>query len=297
MTELPTVEKIKRCALKGMVASETLVDLLVLKGGNAIDLVLDRGSRASLDLDFSIPDEFHDLNAVENELREHLTETFSKELSLHLFDLRMDLMPRVLSEELADFWGGYTVVFKLSTAENFKKYSNNIEVLRRNAVSVTPAGQRKFKIEISKFEYCQPKQWHELDDGTVLYAYTESMIVAEKLRAICQQMKEYADIVKRNNRPGAPRGRDFFDIYGLVSSGTANPKSETFLSLLASTFKMKRVPTEFLTLVEGYRDFHSQDFQRVKDAMKPGETIEEFDFYFDFVLKICLMLSKSLGHM
>lgn len=296
MPQTPTIEEIKHCALRGMVAGETLADLLVLKGGNAIDLVLERGARASLDLDFSIAADFEDLAVVEAEINQHLTGAFANQLSLHMFDLRIEMMPQPISEDLADFWGGYKVEFKLSTAENWNSHSGDIEVLRRNAVAVTPAGQRKFKVEISKFEFCSPKRKHEFNDGTVLFVYTEDMIVAEKLRAICQQMSEYAPIVKRNNRPGSARGRDFFDIYGLVSSGTANPRSNDFHSLLLSTFEIKHVPTAFLSLMENYREFHRPDFQRVKETLKPGEAVEEFDFYFDFVLKLCLNLSETLGH-
>ena len=47
----------------------------------------------------------------------------------------------------------------------------------------------------------------ELDDYTI-YVYSPTMIAIEKLRAICQQMPEYA----LQRRPSA-RARDFYDIY------------------------------------------------------------------------------------
>lgn len=276
-----------------MASADASLNAIVLKGGNAIDLVHDRGTRASIDLDFSIATDFSNLEAVQLILEVNIAKEFRSELKLHVFDFSMIPKPKELSDEVADFWGGYLIEFKLSTEESFQKYRADIDNLRRNAVPVTVAGQRKFKIEISKYEFCEPKKLYELDGGGSLYAYTEAMIVAEKLRAVCQQMTEYAPIVMRSNRPGAPRARDFFDIYGLVSPGLVNPDSRDFHELVVSTFKVKRVPLAFLKNVNEYREFHRSDFQKVKDSLKAGEVTEDFDYYFDFVLRICERL-KSL---
>jgi len=276
-----------------MALADATLNAMVLKGGNAIDLVHDRGTRASIDLDFSIADDFIDLAVVSKTLKENITRQFHSEMNLHVFDLSMISKPRKLSDDVADFWGGYLVEFKLSTEEKFLQYQADIDALRRHAIPVTLAGQRKFKIEISKHEFCEPKRRYELDGGIFLYAYTEAMIVAEKLRAICQQMTEYAPIVRRSNRSGAPRARDFFDIHGLVSSGVVNPYSGDFRALLENTFSAKRVPLHLLNNVGDYREFHLNDFQKVKDSLKAGDGVEDFDFYFDFVLRICERL-KSL---
>lgn len=278
-----------------MAIADATLNAMVLKGGNAIDLVHDRGTRASIDLDFSIADDFIDLAVVSKTLQENITRQFRFEMNLHVFDFTMISKPRELSDDVADFWGGYLVEFKLSTEEKFQQHQSDIDALRKYAIPVTLAGQRKFKIEISKYEFCEPKRRYELDGGIFLYAYTEAMIVAEKLRAICQQMTEYAPIVRRSNRSGAPRARDFFDIYGLVSLGLVNPDSRDFQTLLVSTFKAKRVPLSFLKYVGNYREFHRSDFQKVKDSLKAGDAGEDFDFYFDFVLRISERL-KSLGN-
>ena len=270
-----------------MALADASLNAIVLKGGNAIDLVHDRGTRASIDLDFSIATDFSHLESVIAILEENIARVFLSEMKLRVFDFSMIPKPRELSGDVADFWGGYLVEFKLSTEEMFQQYQADIDALRRNAIPVTLAGQRKFKIEISKYEFCEPKRRYELDGGVFLYAYTEAMIVAEKLRAVCQQMTEYAPIVRRSNRPGAPRARDFFDIYGLVSPGLVNPDSKDFHELLVSTFIVKKVPLAFLKNVGDYREFHRSDFQKVKDSLKAGEAVEDFDFYFDFVLRIC----------
>src|ERR1044072_830370 len=58
-------ERIKKLAVMAMFSDDELMETLVLKGGNALDLVYNVGTRASGDLDFSInrafsPDELEE---------------------------------------------------------------------------------------------------------------------------------------------------------------------------------------------------------------------------------------------
>jgi predicted nucleotidyltransferase component of viral defense system len=50
--------EIRRWVIAGMLSDDTLFQRLVLKGGNAISLVYGYGTRASLDVDFSIEGDF-----------------------------------------------------------------------------------------------------------------------------------------------------------------------------------------------------------------------------------------------
>lgn len=145
-------------------------------------------------------------------------------------------------------------------------------------------GRQKFLIDISSFEYTSGKEAKELD-GYKIFVYSPIMMVYEKLRAICQQMPEYGQIVNRG-RPGATRARDFLDIHELIVSFNLNVAAPQNLELLANIFSAKRVPLKFLGAIENFRDFHRIDFQSVKDTLKPGTQIMEFDFYFDYVLSI-----------
>jgi hypothetical protein len=183
---------------------------------------------------------------------------------------------------MADFWGGYGVEFKLIEKATFEKFSTDIDGLRRNAVQL---GQgTKFLIDISKFEYTTGKQAWDLD-GYRIFVYSPEMIVAEKLRAICQQMPEYGPVVKRN-RAGSARARDFVDIHALVTERTVDMGAEQNRSLLLHVFAAKRVPLPLLGLIGNYREFHRRDFPAVKDTVKSGVSLEEFDFYFEFVLDL-----------
>ena len=71
----------------------------------------------------------------------------------------------------------------------FQKFEHDLESLRRNATPLTSEGAANFKIDISKFEYCADKQSFKID-GQDVFGYSPEMAIAEKLRAICQQMSE-----------------------------------------------------------------------------------------------------------
>lgn len=57
-------------------------------------------------------------------------------------------------------------------------------------------------------------------------------------------------------------------------------------SLLAHMFEAKKVPLGLLGVIGSYREFHRRDFSAVKDTVKAGVTLEEFDFYLEFVLDL-----------
>ena len=54
------------------------------------------------------------------------------------------------------------------------------------------------------------------------------------------------------------------------------------LELIRQIFAVKQVPLEFLTRIQEHREFHRPDWQAVIDSTTGF--LEEFDFYFDFVL-------------
>ncbi|MCG2772781.1 MAG: nucleotidyl transferase AbiEii/AbiGii toxin family protein [Desulfobacterales bacterium] len=208
------LEQIKRLGIIAMFSDDYLMERLALKGGNAIDLVHKTPCRASVDLDFSMDGEFEeDLDTIKGKIEKALQITFRSE-GFEVFDINFTIRPpeHMLSHEMAAFWGGYRVEFKIIESEKYDQFFGNLRDLQVHAVEVNlPLSQKKvFKIDISKYEYCVPKQRYELDDYTI-YVYTPEMIAIEKLRAICQQMPEYAETVQSPSR--SARARDFFDIY------------------------------------------------------------------------------------
>ncbi len=145
------LNKIKILAVQAMFSDDDLLEQLVLKGGNAMALVHQISARASVDLDFSLKQDFgDDVAGAEARIHKALTETF-RASGYEVFDFRMIEKPRAISEDMRDFWGCYAVEFKLASADVFAEHHEDMEVLRRRAVNL---GQgTKFLIDISRFEY------------------------------------------------------------------------------------------------------------------------------------------------
>ncbi len=275
------IDQIKRLVIVAMFSDEDLMDLLVLKGGNALDVVYSMTHRASVDLDFSIELEFpaEDLEIIKRKIQVALNRIFRPE-GFEVFDANFEEKPRTISPAVRDFWGGYLFEFKLIEAEKFRSMSR-IEELRRNSFVVGPDNKKKFRIDISKFEVCKDKKETELD-GYTIYVYTPEMIVFEKLRAICQQMPEYREIVNSNTQ--SARARDFYDIYTILEHYEVDLESEDNRKLLFDIFAAKKVPLEFLGKVNEYREYHRQDFPAVEATTGRDPELKDFDFYFDYVL-------------
>ena len=261
------------------------MDKLILKGGNALDLIHKIAERASFDLDFSIEDSFDDsqLPALEAKIDRLLTSAFLQQ-KYHIFDVSLRKKPNKIKPEFDSFWGGYKIEFKLISLDRFKELKFEPDRIRREALPVGHRNSTKLQIEISRFEHCPLVEQVDVD-GYMVKVYSPVLIATEKLRALCQQMKEYRKIVP--SFKASPRARDFFDIYTIAITCKVDLLSQTNRTLIAAVFDAKRVPLSFLGNLRNYRDFHSEDFVAVKDTVKPSVELEDFDFYFDFVVAIC----------
>jgi hypothetical protein len=289
--ELEWREKIKKLVIIAMFSDDVLMERLVLKGGNALDLIHHVSARASVDVDLSIEGDFtsEERVALHGRIEKALRDTFRPE-RYQVFDVKLEERPRGLTADLEDFWGGYGVEFKLIEVDRYEELKENVEALRRNAVQL---GQGpKFSIDISKHEYTAGKTQFELD-GFAVFVYTPEMIVCEKLRAICQQMPEYGPVVKRD-RAGSPRARDFIDIQTLMGARKIDLTTQQNRDLIAQVFASKRVKLSLLRKIGKYREFHRTNYNAVTATVKAGVTLMDFDFYFDFVLDLIQQL-EPLG--
>ena len=190
-----------------------------------------------------------------------------------VFDERFELRPS--AQQANDRWGGYRAEFKLIERDRHAALDADLESIRRNALATGAEQRRSFRIDISKFEFCDGKEEADVEAYTI-FVYSKAMIAAEKLRAICQQMPEYSQ-----RRWKTARARDFYDIHGIVQQGGVDLASEENLDLIRSVFAAKEVPLTLLRGVEGQRDFHRADWPSVQASVR-GE-LESFDYYFDFV--------------
>jgi hypothetical protein len=289
--ELERRERIKKLVIIAMFSDDVLMERFVLKGGNALDLIHHVSARASVDVDLSIAGDFtpDERLALLGRIETALRDTFRPE-GYQVFDVRLEDQPRGLTDDVADFWGGYSAEFKLVELDRYKELKEDIEALRRNALQLGQGS--RFMIDISKHEYTAGKSRQELD-GFVIFVYTPEMIVCEKLRAICQQMPEYGPVVKRG-RPGSARARDFIDIHSLMSARKVDLTAERNRELLMLVFAAKRVKLSLLRKVDLYREFHRTNYEAVVATVKAGVKLKEFDFYIDFVLDLIKQL-EPLG--
>lgn len=273
------IDKIRRLAVISLFHDDSLLDMFVLKGGNALNLVYGFSNRASVDIDVSMEKEFteDELQEVESRLFNSFNSIFGEE-EFSVFDFKLYPTPQKVRPEYSSFWGGYTVEFKVIEKRLFETLD---EQRRRLQAAVIGEGQqKKFTIDISKYEYVEPKELAELD-GYSIYVYSPIMVIYEKLRAICQQMVEYGEYVKSNRRP---RAKDFYDIYTIIE-GWKSPidiYTNHNINMLREIFSIKHVPLSFLGNIVNQRDFHRDDFNSVRDTV--SEKIESYDFYFDYVV-------------
>jgi hypothetical protein len=287
------LNEIKKRVIMAMFSDDYLMDLLVLKGGNALDIIHRVISRSSFDFDFSIADEIkeEDIPTIKDKIERVLRNTF-REVDYEAFDVTFEQRPPEISVDMKAFWGGYRIEFKIIEAQKYAELSEDLDKLRRNATVTGPQNKRRIGIDISKFEYCSPKQEAELD-GLTVYVYSPVMIVCEKLRAICQQMPEYLAIVKSSS--GSARARDFFDIYTTMEFFNIDLTTPEILELLKNMFAIKKVPMVLLAKIPDYRDYHKQDFPAVENTVIPGTELKDFDFYFDYLIEKSQSLLKPLG--
>ena len=266
--------EIRRRVIIAMFSDDALLDRLVLKGGNALELVHRVLTRGSIDVDLSIEDEFRDLRDTRERIFKALRREFET-AGYVVFDESFVVVPPAIADDSTPWWGGYYVEFKLIEKDLADSLGRNLEKMRIQAQTFDPQHGRKFRVDISKHEYCTGKVLAKLD-GRTIYVYTEEMCAVEKLRAICQQMPEYG----RTNR--TPRARDFYDVYATVTRKAIDLSLPENLDLFRHIFEAKRVPLALLVRIADTREFHRPDWDAVKDTVQ-GQVLD-FDTYFEFVL-------------
>jgi hypothetical protein len=269
-----TFERIRKLAIIAMFSDDLLMDRLVLKGGNALALVLAISSRTSVDLDFSLGEDFRDLADAAARIQRALEDRFDS-AGLTVFDFKF--LPKGGGEGADNAtWGGYQIEFKVMARAAYAAVPD-VARRRQQATVVAPGQQRTFKIQISRHEHCAAKLPRDVDGYTV-FVYTPAAIVIEKLRALCQQLPEYPLIPPRMKRP---RPRDCYDIHTVITGEAIDLATPEHVALLRDIFAIKQVPLRLLGQLDAYRDYHAVGFEAVRDTVA-GE-VKPFSVYADFV--------------
>ncbi|MBI5804617.1 nucleotidyl transferase AbiEii/AbiGii toxin family protein [candidate division TA06 bacterium] len=281
-----TVENIKRIAVSSIFSDDTLRDIFVLKGGNALNLVYKVTSRSSLDIDLSISTSLdsYSLQKIKVLIKRALKEGYSVE-GFTLFDYSFRERPQKIMPGIPPFWGGYRIEYKVIQNEKYSK--QDINTTRKHALSLTTKHNKIFSIDISKYEYCETKIKRDLQ-GYVIFTYSPEMILFEKLRAICQQTDEYNKIFGKSHKE--QRARDFFDIFSILENINISWNPLTHTKLIRNIFKAKKVPLTLLSKIHKYREMHRIGYDSLKDTVYHKEEVKDFNFYFDYVLSFIVKL-------
>ena len=282
-----TTDDFKREVILALFADSTLVHMVVLKGGNLLDVVYGISTRPSQDIDLSMRGDVDDVEAFRSLIERALFGWFEPK-GYTVFDVTIQEKPRNLSDDCRDFWGGYRIEFKVVDTTTFKVKAKDSRKLRTAALAVIGDNGKKFPIDVSKFEYID-ESVSELVDGHTVFAYSPQMLVAEKLRAICQQMPKYCENLKKHSNP---RGRDFIDIHTVATYFKVDFDSSIFHQTIAKTFQAKRVDVKLLSKIahEDVREFHRPDFVSIAPTVRPHVDLQDFDFYYDYVVEKCAAL-------
>ncbi len=289
MESIEFLNQVKQQVLVALLADDELGERLVLKGGNLLQFAYQLSVRASKDIDISVDGDFEDSEFLSKKVQTCLEQSFRKN-QLVIFDFKFHEVPAKISDELKSFWGGYQCEFKLVDKSVFEDIGGDLNHVRKHALRLDTKDGTKFKIDFSRHEFCGDKE-EFIIDGYTIFGYSPRMFVAEKIRALCQQMPEYAKVVHRN-RLGTPRARDFVDIRVIMEHYGVNFDDADFHEIVKKIFTQKRVPLDWIGKIKNYREQHENNFWSVKDTVHPSYDLQEFGFYFDFVCKQCARLES-----
>ena len=93
MPDLDFLRKIKKIAIVAIFSDDELMERLVLKGGNLLDVVYEISGRASVDVDLSMDGEFDDLEGLRKKVS-HALETTFLEHGYVVFDFNLCIVPQ-----------------------------------------------------------------------------------------------------------------------------------------------------------------------------------------------------------
>ena len=268
--------QIRKIAIQAIFSDDVLTSMLVLKGGNALDVGMNVASRGSLDIDLSTPGAFDDVADTRMRIFAALKRSYDAH-GLVVFDEDFVEIPPDVVDDAMPWWGGYRVTFKLQSRARHEQLRTRPDKARIEALPIGGAQERTFKIDISKNEYCAAKESRELD-GCAIWVYSPAMLAIEKLRAICQQMPEY-EVLKHKRA----RARDFYDIHTIVTRLSVDLGTPDSHYICREIFAAKHVPLRLLARIgdESTREYHLPDWPRVVDSVV-GRVPAELDFYFNF---------------
>jgi hypothetical protein len=141
---LDDLQAFKREVILALFADNTLMQQLVLKGGNLLDVVYGISTRPSRDIDLSICGDIEDLDRFRTTIADALARWFAPQ-GYVVFDVNLTEQPKNVTAEFRAFWGGYKVGFKIIDAETYERLGADLRRLRAQALTVREDHGRSFR--------------------------------------------------------------------------------------------------------------------------------------------------------
>lgn len=272
------IEEVIWKVLVSIYSNDLLNEKLYLKGGQALRFSEGIDLRLSKDADFSIEDVITEEDSFFEIMETSIYNEFLAD-DYYIFDFHPTRRPRIMDDGAPDFKKGWAVTFKIVTKD---KMTKSIEEQRREAIIPLGAESSKIPIDISEKEYCG-----SIETVTVksieIKVYSRSLLVLEKMRAVCQSHPDYKH---KNPKKSKSRARDFFDIEQLYSKSLKEGKQKDLIKEMQKHFRnvfdAKDVDLAILALVTSDKLF----VERLSNAWKEVETTvsgkkQSFDYYLD----------------
>jgi predicted nucleotidyltransferase component of viral defense system len=281
-------EAARDLVLSAIFLEDLLSEIFYVKGGAAL-AIHKATNRFSEDIDISIEigtnlSDFEIEERIKNALTRHLSES-----GYELYNFKFAPRPK-RPEAGREDWGGYEIEFiflpkgtDIAERERFAYFANMAD------------GLHSIKIDLSKNEFCDWKEI-QLNESTVKI-YTLEAIVAEKLRAICQQSENYTETKSKRSR-----AQDIIDIYNIGKAHNLHKKftEKSLLELLIKIFDVKKVPLSILLEIPNMGDLLKQSFQAKYEALPSNERhnmtlVQFFDVSHRYVCNLAQEIFNALG--
>lgn len=285
-------DKIRATILKAIFKDDSLSDIVILKGGNALAL-LEISDRTSIDIDFAINRTKDIAEEEEGKRFENAIKNEFNSLGFVIHDYKFTAKPRKRKETTPPFWGGYKIEFKIIkksiVSEIVKKYDSerSTNKIRAKSELIDPSNQKKIiEIDLSFNEYTENSQTVDFE-GVKVFVYSPLMIIYEKMRALCQQMEQYP-----YKSVGSARARDLHDIYMIITNEKDDNMNRDFvinqenLKILTQIFSAKKVDLTLLTMLDQEKDKLEKDYNDTVVVTINPKDIVNFDFLFEYIKEI-----------
>lgn len=248
---------------------------LYLKGGQYLRVKENIKSRFSVDTDFSYDGKIDDHEVYFETLEKCLALEFHN-CGYYLFSFKAVRKPKMKSEDVPDFWQGWGVEFKL-----IEESKRNLPQEKLDVQALVPQGTTspKILIDISEYEYCQHTEFVKVN-STEIKTYSRALVILEKLRAICQQHKDYP------LKDGTSRARDFYDIERLWNKtifdgdDSLDELIKQLNQHLSGVFGAKKVSLDLIKKIQEneFITAQSSNWASVQQTVK-AEDLQPFDYY------------------